>query len=112
MEQSALKEILHALALHSKHIDEKMDQMKKELEDRLDKRFDQVDKRFEEVDRRFEQVDRRFEQIDKRFEQMDERFDRLEKKFDGARIELIETQENVDYLLSKSSQHERKLRNI
>ncbi|MFB4475911.1 Synaptonemal complex 1, partial [Oceanobacillus caeni] len=43
---------------------------------------------------------------------MNNRFDRLEKKVDGIRVELTETQETTDYLLSKNAQHERKLREL
>ncbi|MYL45249.1 hypothetical protein GLV94_06300 [Virgibacillus halodenitrificans] len=43
-------------------------------------------------------------------ERMDERFDRLETKFNSTRAELIETQETVDFLSSKTVQHEKKLR--
>ncbi|MBD1221252.1 hypothetical protein [Virgibacillus halodenitrificans] len=39
-------------------------------------------------------------------ERMDERFDRLETKFNSTRAELIETQETVDFLSSKTMQHE------
>ncbi|MCJ0929788.1 hypothetical protein MST22_01260 [Virgibacillus halodenitrificans] len=35
-------------------------------------------------------------------ERMDERFDRLETKFNSTRAELIETQETVDFLSSKT----------
>ncbi|WP_256200778.1 hypothetical protein [Virgibacillus halodenitrificans] len=41
---------------------------------------------------------------------MDERFERLETKFNSTRAELIETQETVDFLSSKTVQHEKKLR--
>ncbi|WHX28262.1 hypothetical protein [Virgibacillus halodenitrificans] len=39
-------------------------------------------------------------------ERMDERFDRLVTKFNSTRAELIETQETVDFLSSKTMQHE------
>lgn len=97
MDQSGVKEILKALELHGAH---------------MEMRFEQIDQRFEQVDRRFEQVDRRFEQMDHRFEKLEERMDRLEKKFDGHKIELIETQETVDHLATKTNQHERKLRKL
>ncbi|MCG1027112.1 hypothetical protein J5S49_02255 [Virgibacillus halodenitrificans] len=48
--------------------------------------------------------------ITKLEERMDERFERLETKFNSSRAELIETQETVDFLSSKTVQHEKKLR--
>ncbi len=98
MEQSGVQEILKALQLYSKTMNQKLDDMKHDLENRMDERF--------------EQVDHRFEQIDHRFEQIDHRFDRVEKKIDGLRVDMAETQETVDYLSSKNVQHERKLREI
>ncbi|MCJ7841037.1 hypothetical protein MUB24_09010 [Lederbergia sp. NSJ-179] len=50
MEKSDLKEILNALKLHSKHIDQKLEQMEKRMEERMDKRFEQVDQRFEQLE--------------------------------------------------------------
>ncbi|AIF44523.1 hypothetical protein [Virgibacillus sp. SK37] len=41
---------------------------------------------------------------------MDEHFDRIETKINGVRVELTETQETVDFLSSKTMQHEKKLR--
>jgi hypothetical protein len=82
MEQSGIQEILHALKLHSAHIDEKLNLMATNLENRMDEKFDR----------------------------MDERFDRIESKLNGFRVELTETQETVDYLTIKNAQHEKKLR--
>ncbi|MDC3418476.1 hypothetical protein [Aquibacillus salsiterrae] len=92
MENTGLNQILEALKLHGEHVNAKFDEMKKQM------------------DERFEQVDRRFEQMDERFKQMDKRFDRMEKKLSGIRVDLSETQETVDFLSSKSAQHEKKLR--
>ncbi|MEI3611949.1 hypothetical protein [Pseudogracilibacillus sp. SO30301A] len=89
-EKTILNEVLRALELHS---------------NKMEKRFDQIDKRFD-------QVDKKFEQVDKRFEQVEMRLDRLEKKFDGTRVDIIETQETVDFLSSKTIQHEKKLREL
>lgn len=81
MEQKTLlKEILHALKMHS-----------------------------EDVDKKFDAINLKMEQ---RFDQMEQRFDRLEKKVDGIRVDLTETQETTDFLLSKTAQHEKKLREI
>lgn len=78
-----LKEILHALKLHS----DKMDQT-------------------------FKKVDERFERIEVRLDRIEERFDRVEKKIDGVRVELTETQETVDFITVKTLQHEKKLREL
>nr|WP_245301629.1 hypothetical protein [Virgibacillus natechei] len=65
-------------------MDKKMDQMKVDLENRMDERFDRID----------------------------ERLDKLETKFDSLRVEFTETQETVDFLSTKNVQHEKKLRNV
>jgi len=102
VEQSALKEILNALKLHSGHIDKKLS----EMENRFDNKLGAMENRFDN------KLDAMEEGMNKRFDQIDVRFDRLEKKVDGMRVELTETQENVDYLLSKNAQHEKKLRKV
>ena len=50
--------------------------------------------------------------MDKGFSRVDHQITELGKKVDGIRTELNETNENVDYLLSKNAQHEKKLRQI
>jgi ABC-type phosphate transport system auxiliary subunit len=45
-------------------------------------------------------------------EKINERFNRLETKVDSLRTELSETQETVDFLSSKTLQHERKIREL
>ncbi|OZU88137.1 hypothetical protein CIL03_13505 [Virgibacillus indicus] len=87
MEQTELQAILGALNDFSKKIDEK----------------------FEKIDEKFEKIDQRFENLENR---MDERFDRLEIKLDAKTVELRETQETVDFLSSKTLQHEKKLREL
>lgn len=82
MEQSHLKEILNALTLHGEHIDKKMNELKVDLENRMDEGFKEVNKRF----------------------------DNLGKKVDGIRVDLSETQETTDFLSSKVIQHEQKIR--
>ena len=86
-QETILKEILNVLKLHG----------------------DQMNYRFEQMDSSFEQIDNRFEQLESKF---DQRFDRLEKKVDGIRVELTETQETTDFMLSKTAQHEKKLRQL
>ncbi len=43
MEQSGVQEILKALQLYSKTMNQKLDDMKHDLENRMDERFEQVD---------------------------------------------------------------------
>ena len=50
--------------------------------------------------------------MDEGFTQVNRRFDRSYKKIDGIRVELTETQETTDYILSKTAQHEKKLRQL
>lgn len=54
--------------------------------------------------------------IDEKIDQfectMEKPFDRLDKKVDGLRVDLTETQETVDYLASKSLQHEKKIHTL
>ncbi|EKN70841.1 hypothetical protein BABA_03219 [Neobacillus bataviensis LMG 21833] len=101
MEQSGIQEILNALKLYSSQIDKKLDEMKTDLENKIDN----VKSDLKNVKTGLEN------RMDERFDQMDERFDRLESKLNGFRVELTETQETVDYLSIKTAQHEKKLRN-
>ncbi len=50
--------------------------------------------------------------MDEGFANVDEQLDRLGKKQDGLRVELTETKETVDFLLTKTTQHERKLHQL
>lgn len=85
MEQAMLKEILHALNLHST----------------------QMEKRFNDMEEKFE---RRFEKMDERFDSIEQRLDRMENKMGGFRTELTEVQETLEFVSSKTLQHEKKLR--
>ncbi|WP_088052432.1 hypothetical protein [Virgibacillus dakarensis] len=85
-QETVLNEILHELRRHSGQMNEKMDNMKNELESKMGTMIKELDSK------------------------MDKGFDRLGKKVDGIRVELTETQETTDYLLSKTAQHEKKLR--
>ena len=77
------------MELHSKNINQKIDQFKADIENRMDKRF---------------------KQVDDRLKQIDSKIDKLDKKFTGAHAEIMETQETVDFLLSKVVQHKKKIR--
>jgi septation ring formation regulator EzrA len=96
-QETMLKEILNALQLHSRKMDEK---------------FEKVDARFDQVDARFEQVEIRFNQVDARFDRIEERLDRVESKLGGFRAEMTEVQETVDFMSAKTVQHEKKLREM
>jgi chaperonin cofactor prefoldin len=66
-----------------------------------------------QMDEKLEKMETKLiNRMDEGFERLENRIDRLEKKFEGLRIELTETQETVDYLSSKSVQHEKKLRTL
>lgn len=109
MEATSIQEILNALKLHSSHIDQKIDQLNDHLEKRIDEVRDQMNLRMDQLDNRMDQLESRLDHMEFT---MEERFDRMEKKFDGMRVEIIETQETVDYLSTKNIQHEKKLRKI
>lgn len=63
----------------------------------------------DKIDERFDSLEQRMDRMENK---MDTRFERQEKKLDGLRVEITETQETVDYLSSKSLQHDKKLRSI
>ncbi|MCR1835704.1 hypothetical protein NSA56_15260 [Oceanobacillus caeni] len=93
-QETMLKEILHALKIHSEEIE---------------KKFDVLNSKMNNFETRMDNFESRIDNLEST---MNNRFDRLEKKVDGIRVELTETQETTDYLLSKNAQHERKLREL
>ncbi|MEN1968523.1 hypothetical protein WMZ97_10665 [Lentibacillus sp. N15] len=95
MEQSALQQIRGALKQFSAEIHEGMDKMKDEIRQEMQQEMNDMR-----------------QQMNQRFDQVDQRLDRMDDKFKGLRAEFTETQETVDYLASKSNQHEKKLRNV
>jgi len=60
MDNSGIQEILHALKLHSAHIDEKLNTMR----DQFENRFNQVDARFEQIDKRLDNIENRLERVE------------------------------------------------
>jgi hypothetical protein len=92
MDKVELQEILNALNLHSKHIDEKLENMEKIIVNRMDEMKVKLEERMDEMKIKLEK------RMDARFYRLEKRLERLEKKFDGLRIELTKTQETVDYL--------------
>ncbi|WMT18112.1 hypothetical protein RFB12_12385 [Parageobacillus toebii] len=70
-------------------------------------------RKFVEIDKRIQEMNDRLEsRIEKLENEMNERFNRLETKIDNLRIELIETQETVDFYSAKIAQHDRKIRKL
>ncbi|MED4990654.1 hypothetical protein [Parageobacillus toebii] len=93
-QQTMLKEILKALDLHASDFRSQIAA--------LDKKIEAIDKKVEAMNDEFKS----------KFAEMNERFNRLETKIDNLRIELIETQETVDFHSAKIAQHDRKIRKL
>lgn len=93
-----LKQILGALRDHSQKMDKQFDQMNNRVdgvESKLNTRINDLES----------SMNTRINDLESR---MDTGFDQLGKKFDGMRVELTETQETTDFVLSKTAQHEKK----
>jgi|SRR5699024_9035181 uncharacterized protein (DUF885 family) len=103
-QETMLKEILHALQMHSEHIDKKFEQMNDKMDNKINELESKMDNRINALESK---MDNKISELDSK---MNNGFDRLGKKVDGIRVELTETQENTEYVLSKTAQHERKLR--
>jgi chromosome segregation ATPase len=115
-EQTVLKEILKALDLHASDFRAQIAALNAKIET-IDKKVEVMNgefkKRFAEMDERIQEMDDRLEsRIEKLENEMNERFNRLETKIDNLRIELIETQETVDFHSVKIAQHDRKIRKL
>jgi len=126
-QQTMLKEILKAFDLHASDIrsqiadlNEKFQSLDKKVQS-LDHKVQSLDhkvqslfrKKFAEMDKRMQALEDRLEsRIDRLENEMNERFDRLETKINNIRMELIETQETVDFHSVKIAQHDRKIRNL
>lgn len=93
-QQTMLKEILKALDLYASDFRSQIAA--------LDKKIEAIDKKVEAMNDEFKS----------KFAEMNERFNRLETKIDNLRIELIETQETVDFHSAKIAQHDRKIRKL
>ncbi|PUF85556.1 hypothetical protein DCC82_17135 [Geobacillus sp. LYN3] len=100
-QQTMLKEILKALDLHASDFRSQIAA--------LDKKVEALDKKIEAIDKKVEAMNDEFKS---KFAEMNERFNRLETKIDNLRIELIETQETVDFHSAKIAQHDRKIRKL
>jgi chromosome segregation ATPase len=118
-QETMLKEILNVLKTHGEQMDSKFEA--------IDKRFTSMDKKFISMDKRFESIDKRFKDMDKKmdglkddlrnemhegFKQVNQRIDRLTQQIHGVRADLTETQENTNFLLSKTVQHEKKIQQM
>jgi septal ring factor EnvC (AmiA/AmiB activator) len=93
-QQTMLKEILKALDLHASDFRSQIAALNEKIET--------IDKKVEAMNDEFKS----------KFAEMNERFNRLETKIDNLRIELIETQETVDFHSAKIAQHDRKIRKL
>lgn len=93
-QQTMLKEILKALDLYASDFRSQIAA--------LDKKIEAIDKKVEAMNDEFKS----------KFAEKNERFNRLETKIDNLRIELIETQETVDFHSAKIAQHDRKIRKL
>jgi septal ring factor EnvC (AmiA/AmiB activator) len=100
-QQTMLKEILKALDLHASDF--------RSQTAALNEKIETMDKKVEALDKKLEAMNGEFK---RKFAEMDERFNRLETKIDSLRIELIETQETVDFHSAKIAQHDRKIRKL
>jgi gas vesicle protein len=109
-QETMLKEILKALELHSDHIHAEMQKMSSQLKAEMQEMGNQLRTEMKEMGSQLRTEMK--EMVGKLEEKMDERFNRLETKVDSLRIELSETQETVDFLSSKTLQHERKIRKL
>ncbi|WP_461182067.1 hypothetical protein [Virgibacillus kimchii] len=93
-----LKQILGALKDHS---------------EKMDKQFEHLNNRIDGLELRIDNLESRMDKLESRMDNMELRmetgFDQLGKKFDGMRVELTETRETTDFVLSKTAQHEKKL---
>ncbi|OAT72608.1 hypothetical protein [Parageobacillus thermoglucosidasius] len=109
-QETMLKEILKALELHSDHIHVEMQKISSQLRAEMKEMGNQLRTEMKEMGNQLRTEMK--EMVGKLEEKMDERFNRLETKVDNLRIELSETQETVDFLSSKTLQHERKIREL
>ncbi|BDG35353.1 hypothetical protein ABET52_03355 [Saccharococcus caldoxylosilyticus] len=100
-EQTVLKEILKALDLHASDFRSQIAALNEKIET-MDKKVEALDKKVEAMNGEFK----------RKFAEMDERFNQLETKINSLRIELIETQETVDFHSDKIAQHKRKIRKL
>ncbi|MFD1851377.1 hypothetical protein [Oceanobacillus bengalensis] len=103
MEQKTiLNEILGALNQHSVHVDNKFDQLRNDLESKMDNMRNDLESKMDNMRNDMGNLEQK----------MDKGFSRLGKKVDGIRVELTETKETTDYVLSRTLQHDKKLRQL
>lgn len=111
-QETILKEILNTLNMYCENTDRKFEIMEK----KFDKRFGAIDQKFESMNERFESIEKKLDEMnikmDKGFAGFNQRLDRSAKKNDGMRVELTETQETTDFVLSKIAQHEQRFRQL
>ncbi|MFC0297489.1 hypothetical protein [Geobacillus jurassicus] len=118
-EKTILAQILQVLDLYAADVrkqfealHEKFDSLQRQVQ-ALNEQTNTMNKRIENMDERIEEMDGRFErQIAQLERTINERFERLEAKLSHVRIELVETQETVDFHSVKIAQHDRKIRHL
>jgi DNA repair exonuclease SbcCD ATPase subunit len=94
----------------SSQLQAEIQELRNQLREEIQETANQLRKEIQEMNSQLRTEMR--EMVGKLEEKMDERFNRLETKVDSLRIELSETQETVDFLSSKTLQHERKIREL
>lgn len=104
-QQNILQEILGVLKQFSVNIDQKI----AALDQKIDQKIAVLDQKIDQLNQK---MDEKFDETNERLSQVENRLDRIEKKLDGFHVELTETQESVEFLLTKNAQHEKKLREL
>jgi phage-related protein len=86
-------------------VEKKLEDFKDVVDNRfdvIDKRFDLVDKSLEDfkdvVDKRFDLVEKRFDLVDKRFDLVDKRFDVIDKRLDVVDSRFDANDKNIEEL--------------
>lgn len=114
-QETILKEILHVLNIHSELVEKKFDEMNSKMNnmgarmDTMESKMDSMESRMDSMESKMDNLESRMDNLESK---MEKGFERLGKKVDGIKVELTETQETTDYLLSKTTQHEKKLRKL
>lgn len=112
MEQTILTEIMNALNMHSQQIQNDF----RRLEEKFDQKFAEQSDKITNLEKKMDNLENRMDRLENRMDsieiKMDKGFNRLDVKFSGMRVELTESQETIDYVATKTLQHEQKLRNM
>jgi chromosome segregation ATPase len=118
--ETVLKEMLHALKLHSEKIDEKLDDMKKEITDvRKEMKTEFANVR-QEMNTEFANVRHEMNtefanvrhEMNTEFANVNKKLDFSRERQDGGQAELMETKETIHFLHSKILQHDKLLHKL